>query len=165
MQFERLKRREFITLLGGAASAWPLAAHAQQAAMPVLGFLRSTTKAGSEHLVTAFHQGLNEAGLVEGRNVAIEYRWAEDRRDRLPALVADLVRRQVLVIVANGGSTPAAKAATSTIPTVVVTGLDPIRTGLVTSLSRPGGNLTGTTRQCSVSVAISSDVFKLVRDA
>jgi len=111
--------------------------------VPVIGFLRSTTAAGSSHLVTAFGQGLNEAGFVEGKNVAIEYRWADDHHDRLPALAADLVRRPVAVIVANAVSTQAAKTATSTIPIVAVTGVDPVRTGLVTSLSRPGGNVTG----------------------
>src|SRR5262245_8942564 len=150
-----MKRRAFITLLGGAAAVWPLAAHAQQPAMPVVGFLPSAPR-----YVTVLRQGLKEAGFVEGQDVAIEYRSAEDQT-RLPLLVADLLRRQVALIVGNTPAALAAKAATTTVPIVFATGGDPVRDGLVTNLNRPGGNVTGVS---FISVELGAKQLGLLRE-
>ena len=141
-----MRRREFITLLGGAAAAWPMAVGAQQRGLPVIGLLSSRSPATDAHLIAVIRQALNERGFVEGQNVVIDYRWAEGQYDRLPALATSLVRRQVDVIVTIGGeeSGLAAKAATATIPIVFTVASDPVAIGLVTSLNRPGGNITGT---------------------
>jgi putative ABC transport system substrate-binding protein len=158
-----MRRRDFITLVGGAAIGWPLPARAQQPAMPVIGFLSAASAAATPQNAAALREGLADAGFVEGKNVAVEFRFADQHLERLPRLAIDLVRRQVAVIVTGGGDVPAmiAKGATSTIPIVFVTGFDPVKSGLVASLNRPGGNVTGAT---VIAGQLSEKRLELLRD-
>jgi ABC-type uncharacterized transport system substrate-binding protein len=158
-----MRRREFITLVGGAVTAWPLAVRAQESKLPIVGYLGAESPTLFADGLRGFHQGLSETGYIEAKNVAIEYRWAEGHNDRLPAIAFDLVRRQVAVIVTPGSTTAAhaAKAATTTIPIVFQIATDPVAVGLVSSLARPGGNLTGIT---SLNVEVGSKLLELLHE-
>jgi putative ABC transport system substrate-binding protein len=157
-----MRRREFITLVGGAAAGWPLVVRAQQGALRVVGFISARTRESDRSLLAAFRQGLSAAGYVENQNVAIQYRFAEGQYDRLPAMAADLVRRQVTAIVTAGGTQSAVQGATPTIPMVFATAADPIEAGLIASLSRPGGNVTGVT---NLNAEVGSRLLKFLHEA